>query len=171
MTALHDLGQRLQTIGDARRGLVVGNQDGRDLRLFAQKVVEVLRIGGFAPGRRVADHLGAKGLGQIGEAVTESANRDREHPLARRDKVDHRAFEAAGPAGRKNQDVILGLEGPLQARLELGQERFELGTTVVDHGGGHRAVDAVRDRRRTGNTQLWSLCHGFYSLPFDRRRR
>ena len=97
----------------------MGDQDGRDLRLLAQQVIEVVGVGGFTPWQRVADHLGAKGLGQIGEAVAKGSDGDREHALTRRDEVGHRAFEATGPTGRKNQHVILGLEGPLETRLEL----------------------------------------------------
>src|SRR3984893_15097438 len=154
LTALDDLGQRLQPVGHSRRGLVVRDQDCCDIRLFAQEVIEVLGIGGLAPRWRVADPLVAKGLRKIGKAVAEGTDGNREHPLTRRDEIGDRAFEAAGPARRKDQHVVLSLEGPLEARLELREKRLEFRTAVVDHRGVHRALNATRNGRRTRNTEL-----------------
>ena len=156
---LDDLSQGTERVGHARRGLVVGNEHGGDLRLVAEQGVQVLRVRRLAPGQGHPGDVRAECLGQIGKAITKGADRDREHALARRDDVADGALQAAGAARRKDQHVVLGLEGPAQTGFQLGKERPELGATVVDHRGRHCPLYAIGNGGRSGNPQLGGLNH------------
>ena len=137
----------------------MGDQDRRDVGLAAEQVIKVLGIGGLAPGQRVAGDIGAEGTREIGEAIAECADGHRQHPLAGRDEVGDGALQPASPARGKDQHVVLGLKSPPQTGFKLRQQGFELGAAVVDHGGGHRPLHAVRDRGRAGNSQLGRMNH------------
>jgi len=52
-------------------------------RLAAEQGIQVLGIGRLAPGQGQPGDVGAEGLGQVGEAITEGTDGDGEHALAR----------------------------------------------------------------------------------------
>ena len=137
----------------------MGNQHRGDVRLAAEQGVEIFRIDGLAPGEGQASHIGAKCLRQVGKTITEGANADREDALARRNDVRDGAFQSPGPAGGKDQHVVLRLEHPAQTGFQLGEEGPELGAAVVDHGSGHCPLHALGNGGRAGNPQLRGLSH------------
>jgi len=159
VVTLDHFGQRLQWIGHAGRGFVVGNQYGCDVRLASEQVVEIFGIRRLAPGHRQSSNAGAEPPGQVGEAIPERADRDREETLARRHEVGDGALQPTGSARGEDQHVVVGLEGPPQTDFELGQKGPELRATVIDHGRSHRLLHAIGHGRRAGDSQLMVLSH------------
>ena len=81
----NDAGDRADVVQDAGRGLVVRDQHGADrpVAVAAQDLRHLPGIDSPAPLDIEALHAGAVGGGNLREAVAESADHHRQHPVAR----------------------------------------------------------------------------------------
>ena len=150
-----DRGQLGDRVHDAGRRLVVGQQDGPVAgRRARSSLADHRRIGGLAPLDLDLGDVGAVGPGDLGEPVAERADRHAEHAVARRQGVDDRRLEAAGPGGRDHRDVVGRPEVRLHARQDPLEHRRELGAAVVDHLAGAGLADARGQGRRAGDAQV-----------------
>src|SRR5262249_25489068 len=102
--------------------------------------------------------------------VAEGADRNPEHAIAGRQGVDDRRLEPAGPRAREDRDVARGPEVGLHPGLQPAEERFELGTAVVDHLARARFPARGRQRCRSGDAQVrLGASHGQASSGGHRR--
>ena len=83
----------------------------------------------------------------------EVAGLEREHAVARRERVHERGLPRARARRRVDDDRPRGAEDARQALEQVGGERGELRAAVVDRRGRQRAQHAVGDVRRAGDLQ------------------
>ncbi len=145
------LGDRVH---DAGRRLVVGQQHGLDGRDRTEAFADLVRRRGIPPLGIELGHVRPVGRGDLGEPVTERADRDAEHAVAGRQRVDDRGLEAAGARARDHRDVAGGPEVRLHAVEDPAEHRGELRAAVVDHLVCARFADGRRQGGRAGDAKV-----------------
>ena len=98
------------------RGLVVGQQHGLHARHGPELLADLVGGRRVAPLRIELRHVRAVDPGDLGEPVTERADRHAEHLVARRQRVDDSRLQAAGSGGRDHRHVRARPEERLHAR-------------------------------------------------------
>ena len=140
---------------DARRGLVVGQENARDLvsGVGAQARGQRRRIDGAAERRLEQFDREAVSRRDLREALTEHADRTREHFLARRERTRHGRLEAARARGSEDEHVARRTEDRLHAELDPLDQCGELRSAMIDHRRRHRLEDGGRAGDGAGNEQ------------------
>jgi hypothetical protein len=85
----------------------VGHQHGLDRGVGGQRLAHLARVGGGAPLEVKALHVGAIGLGDVGEPVSERADGDHQDAVAWRKGVDDGRLHASGPGAGEEEHVVL----------------------------------------------------------------
>jgi hypothetical protein len=99
-----DLAERLDVVDHSRRRLAVLGQH-RDRGGLIDRRGHVLGADRRAPSVLDRPHVGAIGLRDLREALTEVPGDGHHHAISRRQEVRHRGLEPAGPRGREAQQV------------------------------------------------------------------
>ena len=150
---------RLAHAGDvgecAGRGFVVQHADGLDLFVLvgAQALLDFVWIDAVPPVSLDDLRLETELLRHLLPEQAELSGLDRQHFVARRQRVGQRCFPRAGAGRGEDDHRMVGLEDGLDAFERLLRHLGEFGTAMVDHRLVDRAQDAIRHRRRAGNMQ------------------
>jgi hypothetical protein len=136
----------------------VSEQHGPVWRVGRQVGGQVSGIRGRAPLDLVALHIGAECLRDLGESVAKAADGDGQHPIPRREGVDHGRLQRTGAGAGQQEDLAVRPDQAGDAGRGLAQHLAELGAAMVDHRRRLRLEHGVRDRRGAGNAQV--LLHG-----------
>jgi hypothetical protein len=149
-----DLGDLLQRVGHTRRGLVVRYEDGFQLGVRGEGVVDLRRVRGSPEVERELGRLPAVDVHDLEEALPEDADGHHQHLVAGRHVVHDRGFHPAAARSRQHQHVVRGLVDPLQPLGHSAEDLSELGSAVVDHFGSTGFGNLPRNGGRAGNTQI-----------------
>ena len=152
--ALGDLGDRLDVVDDAGRGLAQRGEDDLDPVVLGQQPVDLGRVQPLAPAGLVADGLAAVGVAELDPALAELAGGAGQHGLAGPHEVGHRGVHRARAAGAEAQDVVGRLEDAGQLAQHPLVDLHERGRAVVEHRRRHRLRDRGRDGRRPGGHEV-----------------
>ena len=150
----HDLGDRLDVVDDAGRGLAQRGEHEVDVGLGGEQAVDLGRVEAAAPARLVARRAGAVGLGELDPALAELARRACEHRVARADEVGDRGLHRPRAARGEQEDVVLRPEHRGQAREDARVQLDAGRVAVVEDRLGHRGAHLGRQRRRAGGHQV-----------------
>ncbi len=169
-----DLGDLLERVQHAGRGLVVGDENG--LRavlalLLRELLADEVGLDGAAPRDIDAAGLDAVRLAHRGEALAERAVHEEEDAVAARERVHDRGFHAPGPRDGEEEDVAFGVEEVLERPGQAGHESGELGPTVVDHRPCRCVEHGLGDKRRTRDPQVLRPIHMTNPLRIKRGKR
>ena len=147
------LGQAVERLGDAGRGLAVDDEErarGRVGRRLDQGVDRQRA----APLGFDLDHVGARARQRIGHPPAERAVDADDDALARRDQgVHHRLHPAAARRAQRERDLVGGLHRRAQQRGDVVLQRAEGGVEMPDRRMGQGLQDALGHRRRAGAEQ------------------
>ena len=148
-----DLGDRLDVVHDAGRGLAQRREHDLDV-LVTQQPVDLRRVEPLAPARLVAHEIGAVGLAELDPALAELARRARQHLVAGADEVGDRRLHRARPARGEREHVVARAEHGRQPAEHALVQLVERRRAVVEHRRRHRLRDGGRHGRRPGGHQV-----------------
>ena len=133
-----DLGDRLDVVDDAGRGLAQRREDDLDARVGGEQAVDLGRVEAAAPAGLVARGVGLVGVGELDPALAELARRAREHAVAGPDEVRDGGLHGARAARREQEHVVARAEDRGQAledaRVELtpaGSRWYRIGSAIA----------------------------------------
>ena len=147
-------GQVANRVHDPGRGLVVGEQDRAIAGVCPECVAD--DVGSCRPAPLDLDlrHVRAVDPGDLREPIAKAADRDRQDPVARRERVDDGGLEPARARTGQHHDVTGRPEERLHPVEDPPEHRRELGTAVVDHLAGAGLSHGRREGGRTGDPEI-----------------
>ena len=150
----HRRRQRRNVVGHAGRRLVVRQQHGPEAGDRSGQAPHLGRLGRPAPLDLEPRHRCAVDLGDLREPVAERADRDGQHRVARRQRVDDRGLEARRSRAGQHDHVAARAEEGLHALAHAAQQRLELLATVVDHLAPAGLADGRGEAGRPGDAEV-----------------
>ena len=114
-------GQVGDRVHDPGGRLVMRQQDGLGVGRRAQDLAHFVGRRGVAPFSLDLGHVRAVGRRDLGEAVSERADRDAHDTIARRQRVHDSGFQAARAGARQHRDIVRASRSTASSRRGCGR--------------------------------------------------